>query len=340
MTRKIEMSAAYARLALQSGVAPVTELLRGVATSGEALADAEFIDAAELGILFRNYDRCVNDCAWTARLGSQFSIAAHGPLGFAALSAPTLGAAMDVMGTLYASRNTAMTAYTYATDTHYLLHLEDATGVPDFGRWMMEAILKIIEVLLATILGHPVGRNVLISFMHAPPADSDRLIAAYDATVIFNAPENAIAVPLAWRQLPSPLHDESVYRANVIRCRELIAAREQVGSITFAVRNRLCNHFDTQMLYAGKPCAPPTLEQVADAMHLTSRTLIRRLQREQTAYRDVLESLRRDYAERLLQDARLNVADVAEILGYHEAANFSRAFRRWYGTSPAAWRRR
>ncbi len=334
------MSAAYARLTLQSGVAPAAELLRGVATTEEALADAEFIDATELGIVFRNYARCVNDCAWTARLGSQLSIAAHGPLGFAALSAPTLGAAMDVMGTLYASRNTAMTAWTCTTETHYLLHVDDATGESDFARWLVEVVLKVIEVLLATILGHPVGKNVLISFMHAAPIGSERLIAAYDAAVIFDAPENAIAVPLAWRQLPSPLHDESVYRANVIRCRELIAAREQVGSIVYAVRNRLCNHFDTQMLYAGQPHPPPTLEQVANAMHLTSRTLIRRLQREETAYKDVLEGLRRDYAERLLQDARLNVADVAEILGYREAANFSRAFRRWYGISPAAWRRR
>ena len=340
MLRKIELSAAYARLTLQSGVAPATELLCGVASTEDELADAEFIDASELGVLFRNYNRCVNDCAWTARLGSQFSIAAHGPLGFAALSAPTLGEAMDVMGTLYASRNTAMTARTYATETLYILHIEDVTGVPDFARWMMEVILKIVEVLLSTILGHPVGKNVQISFTHAAPPDSARLVAGYDAAVFFDAAENAVAVPLAWRQLPSPLYDESVYRANVIRCRELIAAREQVGSIAFSVRNQLCNHFDTQMLYAGQPCSPPTLEQVADSMHMTTRTLIRKLQREHTAYKDMLESLRKDYAERLLQDARLKVADVAEILGYREAANFSRAFKRWYGTSPAAWRRR
>jgi len=340
MFRKIEISAAYARLVLQSGVAPAAELLRGVASTENALPEAEFIDAAQLGVLFRNYDRCVNDCAWTARLGAQFSIAAHGPLGFAALSAPTLGEAMDVMGTLYASRNTAITAHTYVTDTHYLLHVDDATGESDFARWLVEVVLKVIEVLLATILGHPVGKNVLISFAHAPPADSARLIAGYDAAVIFDAPESAIAVPLAWRQLPSPLHDESVYRTNVIQCRELIAAREQVGSVAFAVRNRLCNHFDTQMLSTGQPCRPPTLEQVADSMHLTSRTLIRKLRREDTAYKDVLESLRKGYAERLLNNARLKVADVAEILGYREAANFSRAFRRWYGASPADWRRR
>jgi len=340
MPRKIEMSAAYARLALQSGVAPAAELLHGVTSTESALAEAEFIDAVQLGVLFRNYDRCIDDCAWTARLGSQFSIAAHGPLGFAALSAPTLGEAMDVMGSLYASRNTAMTAQTYATDTHYLLRVDDATGESDLARWLVEVVLKVIEVLLSTILGHPVGKNVIISFSHAALPDSARLVSAYSAAVIFDASENSIAVPLAWRHLPSPLYDESVYRANLIRCRELIAAREQAGSVAFSVRNRLCNHFDTQMLYTGQPCRPPTLEQLADSMHLTPRTLIRKLQREHSSYKEVLEGLRREYAERLLKDARLNVVDVAEILGYREAANFSRAFRRWYGAAPAAWRRR
>lgn len=339
MPRKIELSAAYARLALQSGVASAAQLLRDLPFTEDSLAEREFIDAADLAILFRNYDRHVADSAWTARLGSQFNIAAHGPLGFAALSAPTLGAAMDVMGSLYASRNTAMVASTYATETHYLMQIEGIFEEPAFSRWLVEVVLKVMEVLLSTILGHPVGSNVLISFSYPAPPHAAQLIAGYDAAVSFNAPENSIAVPLAWRALPSPLHDESVYRANVIKCRELIAAREQVGSMAAAVRNRLSNHFDTQVLSSGQPSPPPTLEQLADAMHLTARTLIRKLQKENTAYKDILETLRRQYAERLLQDARLKVADVADILGYREAANFTRAFKRWYGSSPAAWRR-
>jgi AraC-like DNA-binding protein len=338
--RKIELSAAYARLALQSGVAPASELLRGVGITEAELAEREFIDAADLAVLFRNYHRCAPDRGWTARLGSQFNMAAHGPLGFAALSAPTLGEALEIMGTLNASRNTAISAQLLATDSHYELRVEDVTGEPDFAIWLVEVVLKVLEALISTILGHPVGGNVSIHFTHTVPADAARLVSGYDAQVVFDAAHNSIAVPLPWRHLPSPLHDESVYRANVIKCRELIANREQAGSIAVAVRNQLSNHFDTQLLYTGQSRPPPTLGQVADTMHLTSRTLIRKLQREGTTYKDVLEQLRRHYAERLLKDAGLNVADVAEILGYREAANFTRAFRRWYGTSPAAWRRR
>lgn len=340
MRRKPELSAAYARLTLQSGIATAEELLQGVGVTAAALATMEFIDAADLATLFCNYDRCVNDRAWTAHLGAQFSSAAHGPLGFAALSAPTLGEAMDVMGTLYESRNTAMRAQTFATDTHYVMRVEDTTAAPGFSEWLMEVVIKVVEELLSTILGHPVGANVLISFSHPLPTGSAQLIAGFNGTVTFDATDNSIAVPLVWRHLPSPLHDEPVYRANVIKCRELIAAREQEGSIADAVRIRLRNHFDTQLLTTSGAAAPPTLEQVADSLHLTPRTLIRKLQREETAYRKELEELRREYAQNLLQDARLHIADVAEILGYGEPANFTRAFKHWYGMSPSLWRRR
>ena len=338
MSRKPELSAAYARLVLQSDLAPAAELLDGARLSARDIADLEFIEVADLGPIFRNYDRLVDDPAWTAKLGTQFNIGVHGPLGFAALSAPTLGEALDVMGNLYASRSSAMALDTFATDSHYVLRMEDVTGEPDFGRWLAEVLMKIIETLLATILGHPVGRNVSINFAHPAPAQADELLAQYAASVVFDADETTIAVPLAWRQLPSPLYDESVYRANVIKCRELIAARESAGSTAGAVRNRLRNHFDGQVLQREEQ-APPTLEQVAGEMHTTPRTLIRRLRQEDTTYKEILESLRREYAGELLGDARLTVADVATVLGYREPANFGRAFRRWFGTSPAAWRR-
>ncbi len=339
MQRQMELSAAYARLILQSEVATPTELLENCRLSADQLAVSEFIEAHDLGAIFRNYDRCVADPAWTGRLGAQFNIAAHGALGFAALSAPTLGEALDVMGTLYPSRNTAMRAEMFSTDSVYGMRIYDVTGEEDFARWMFEVVLKIVEVLLSTVLGHPVGDHVLIKFTHAAPSDLQRFVDAFDARVVFDAQENSIAFPLAWRLLPSPLYDEPVYRSNVIKCREQIEAREQQSTVVSTVRNLLRNHFDAQMLPSAVRAAPPSLEQIARHLHLTPRTFIRRLRVENTAYKEILEGLRREYAATLLRDARHDVADVGEVLGYSEAANFGRAFRRWYGVSPARWRK-
>ena len=70
------------------------------------------------------------------------------------------------------------------------------------------------------------------------------------------------------------------------------------------------------------------------------RTLIRKLNAENTSYKAILTDLRRNFATELLRDARLTAAEVGMVLGYREPANFGRAFRRWYGESPAAWRRK
>lgn len=339
MSRVPEVSAAYARLVLQSGQVSPTELLEGTGLTEPGVARMEFIPAEQLKIVFRNFDAHVRDPTWTTRLGTQLNVAAHGPLGFAALSAPTLGAAMDVMGELATCRNTATTMTMRADHTHYALLLEDATGDALFFRWIAEVVLKIVEILLATIIGHPVGKNVLITFSHPAGEGAQALREGYDAAVHFDSADTGIAVPLAWRQLPSPLYDESVYRANLIECREMIAAREQAQSVASAIANRLRNHFDAQCSPGASPAAPPTLEEMAQQLHMTPRTLIRRLKREDASFRELLEALRREYAERLLRDARLTAADVGQVLGYQEAANFGRAFRRWYGQSPAAWRR-
>jgi len=251
-----------------------------------------------------------------------------------------VGEALDVMATLYPSRVTAIEATSHSTPTHFIMQIDHITPDTEFGEWLVEIIMKISETLIAAVLGHPVGKNVTISFAHREPQDLTRLLAAFDSQVVFNAPHTSIAIPLPWRQLPSPLHDEAAYRANLIKCRELIASREQSDSAAYAVRNTLYQHFDRQLLREGTTNTPPTLDQMARQLNTTPRTLIRRLEKEDTSFKQLLESLRREYAEKLLRDARLNIADAAEILGYSDTANFGRAFRRWYGESPAAWRKR
>jgi AraC-like DNA-binding protein len=263
----------------------------------------------------------------------------HGPLGFAALSAPTLGEALEVLAEYYPVRNSALEAETVVEGDYFYLRIDDLTGDEDFARWVGEIVLRIAEALVSAILGHPVSNNVRVDLKHAAPAAPAALVAAFGGTVRFDAPFTGLGIPAAWRKLPSPLYDEATYRDNVIKCREIIALREGQGSVEHAVRAILANHFDAATAGLNVPPEPPGLEAIAERMHTTPRTLIRRLAREDAAFRDILEELRRDYASRLLGDARFTVAEVGERLGYREPANFGRAFRRWYGVSPAAWRR-
>jgi AraC-like DNA-binding protein len=82
------------------------------------------------------------------------------------------------------------------------------------------------------------------------------------------------------------------------------------------------------------------LSWVARRLDTSPRTLQRRLAASGTSWRELLEGLRQEAARAYLHDPALSVDDVAVLLGYAEASTFHRAFRRWTGLSPGAWRQK
>lgn len=80
--------------------------------------------------------------------------------------------------------------------------------------------------------------------------------------------------------------------------------------------------------------------EVARALHVSVRTLQRKLGEAGTSFRAVSESVRSQLALSYLADPRVSIAEVAFLLGFSDPSSFNRAFRRWAGESPGAWRRR
>jgi AraC-like DNA-binding protein len=83
----------------------------------------------------------------------------------------------------------------------------------------------------------------------------------------------------------------------------------------------------------------PSFDNVATALRLSPRTLKRRLADSRVKFSDLVEKARRERALLLLRSPDLSLDDVAERLGYSTVSNLVRAFRRWTGMTPAAYRR-
>lgn len=81
-----------------------------------------------------------------------------------------------------------------------------------------------------------------------------------------------------------------------------------------------------------------TAEDVADLLRMHRRTLSRRLKESGQGYRAIRGEIRFEIARQLLEDTEVPLAEIAAALGYSEASAFSRAFRRWSGQPPLAWR--
>jgi AraC-like DNA-binding protein len=82
--------------------------------------------------------------------------------------------------------------------------------------------------------------------------------------------------------------------------------------------------------------ADPT--RIASLLGVSERTLQRRLTETGRSFTEILEDFRREESARLLCDPKLHLIEVASRLGYAEQTSFTRAFRRWMGTTPGAWR--
>jgi AraC-like DNA-binding protein len=80
------------------------------------------------------------------------------------------------------------------------------------------------------------------------------------------------------------------------------------------------------------------LPRIAKQMHMSVRTLKRKLEADGTSYSELLDEQRRGKAMLLLRRDDLAIEEIADRLGYSDAANFTRAFRRWTGTTPKAFR--
>lgn len=81
-----------------------------------------------------------------------------------------------------------------------------------------------------------------------------------------------------------------------------------------------------------------TLESVAHALQMEPRSLQRRMTSEGASFRELIDDWRRNRAMQMVTMTRLPLSDVAESLGYAHQAVFTRAFQRWYGAAPLAFR--
>jgi AraC-like DNA-binding protein len=84
----------------------------------------------------------------------------------------------------------------------------------------------------------------------------------------------------------------------------------------------------------------PSLNVTARLCHMTPRTLHRRLIDEGSAFKEILEDVRHMLAVEHLKSGHLTIQEIAYTLGYTDLANFRRAFKRWEGVPPSAYRAR
>jgi AraC-like DNA-binding protein len=258
-------------------------------------------------------------------LGLQKRASAYGYLGMAATSAATLGEALDLV-----------IRFSHVVTTALDLRLKKESGMAslvideraDIGSAREVALVSLV-VGLWQIANELTGRELpgMADLSLAEPAYFSRFSHLLP-NVRFNQPVTQLVFDAALLELPLRKPDRVA----------LLLAREQCE------RKLRELGFDAALVERVRRLLPKadgfrSLQELASTLHMSPRTLKRRLSAEGISFSALLDRERREKALLLLRSPELTLEQITERVGYSTVPNFVRAFRRWTGKTPAAFRR-
>ncbi|MFN3586201.1 MAG: AraC family transcriptional regulator [Moraxellaceae bacterium] len=194
------------------------------------------------------------------------------------------------------------------------------------SRERTEAVFATLLRLGRWIVGQPLV-PLELRFQHRPAADVRDYAQLLDCQVAFETRDNALV--LSHAQVAQPL-----IQSNAIASAHLRALADQM----LASLNQQSTAARVQALLQQQPTA--SRDEIAAQLAMSGRHLNRLLADDNTSFKLLQDTVRRQHAEAALRGGQMRMAEIAEALGFSDESAFAKAFRRWCGESPAQFRAR
>ncbi len=274
------------------------------------------------------YQAFLRDEAIGYEIGLNTQLTSHGFVGYGLLTHPTFGDAL-AFGLRNADLRTPfVTLSTGTQDGVAHVEVRESFELGPARQVCIEHFLigiwRIAALLAQTSGLREVGFE--LHFAHPEP----RCHAQYRSRLPpchFSAAVNQLRFPAASLALPLATADDTAAR---LAARQCASERNRAGAATTVTAR-------VQALLE-ELVTPPGLAAVAARLHLSDRSLKRKLRQEGSSYQRLVDRHRERIARLRLRDPHLSIGDIAAELGYTAPANFTRAFRKWTGQSPSALR--
>ncbi len=323
-----QVTALLIELLADQGVEPEIILLEQGLSLSDLQDDNYWISYRQNMAIIDQAYRLSGNPALGFEVGLAEDLSTLGILGYAMFSCETLGQALDI-GVKY--HRTAQSLL------ENRLLLDDASmsiiTAPPFAvtaqqhRFAVEelftGLLRIAQILT--------GKAVLPARMHcaySKPAYHERYRQVFQCPIHFNSKETALVFSRDIMDLPVLQANKFNARMSEKLCQSLLVERIGEEGMTGRVRQILVRSLGRF----------PDETQVADELSMSCRSMRRALADEGGSFRRILDEVRTELAQNYLSHTSMNVDQIASLLGYTEATNFRRAFKRWVGLSPRDYR--
>ena len=263
------------------------------------------------------------------RLGAAMRFGEGGPFDYALRSAATLRESLNVATKYAALLSDPFRVSLDTLGSRRVVRVDEEHDWPRYsGDFAMSAFynLHMADELPATA-------GVECWFPYAAPRDADlyrRLFGG--ARLCFGAPFFGFVFDAEYERTPLSGADSVLHAMHCQRLDSLLARLSAPRALNQDVRQLL-----KQML---RQQASPAVADVARELHVSQRTLARKLEREGTSFTQELDAARREIALTFMRDSDVSLTELAFKLGFSHTESFHRAFKRWTGEPPLVWKKR
>ena len=327
------ISPIYARLILRE--LERREIDPGPMFAGTSLNRHELIRGGDIAMadflhILRTGDQLLGDEQLGLLLGRKLHVFALGPVGAGMAAAPDLRRGLQMLESfsrLHATYIDIRSRSTLAGLT-VTIQYEHETGYVE--RFHSETAMLLLQQYMETLVGETI-EDARYRFAHPKPENEDDYRHLWHGAVSFNADVSEVDIAHRWLGLPSPYYDAALWhQAQLSLARSLKTMSEREGT-------PYAQHIATLLRTSEVPL--PELNEVARGLHISARTLNRRLRAEGTSFRQLKTQALGSRAKLYLRETDQSVEAIAGTLGYRDTANFRRAFRKSEGCSPNEYRK-
>jgi len=303
-------------------------ILNEVGLTPEALQNSDYVSLNQFVSVILNTQKISGDPAIGLLLGSLLHPSTHGSVGWAAINSPTLSDAIEIFQKYSHIRTPFILYNPMIRDDKYIIRLTLTQNLKTAHMIFVEAMLMLLQHVIEFILGREMNEAILC-INSSKPDYADSYYHYFHCPVYFNAEHLEIQLPLALKNTENPNADSQMYQLALEQCQESSRQLQRTVNISSDVHDYISSHLGHNL----------SLEHVAQALNVSSRTLIRQLNKQQTSYQTIKDSVYAFQSANYLRRSSLSVNTLSIIFGYQDPANFRRSFKRWFGITPQQYRK-
>lgn len=325
--RSVHSVRLMADFAVESGISYQT-ILEETGISQQQLLDPNMVVTGqqELQVIHNLVEQLGDRPTLGLDVGTRYHFTTFGPLGMALMSSASIREALDLALT-YFSLTFAFTQFLVSeTDEGIRIEIEDE-GIPPSVR---QFILERDAAALITVQRDLVQDNFCqyMAFTFQPKAEVQPYIDLFGILPEFGADKNFVLLDPHKVDQKLQMANDLILHTAEEQCRQILDRRQTQKKFINLVQQQL-------MRVRGEM---PSMDMVADRLHLNARTLRRHLAQEGMTFIQIREEVRQVLAEQYLTLPKASIEQIAEWLGYAEPASFIHAYKRWHGKTPHAVR--